>query len=84
MLFIRAAIIPGLGAQTETAAAAAAGLLAPMSVQNLVTLAAMTQPTLTATQPTAAQLTNAATSLCKYTFLYYHFILSIALAAIQL
>jgi hypothetical protein len=60
----------GLSAQTDSqAAAAAAGLLAPMSVQNLVTLAAMSQPSMqaaAANSPTAAQLTTAAQSLCKY------------------
>jgi bruno len=60
-------IIIGLSAQSDSqAAAAAAGLLAPMSVQNLVTLAAMSQPSMqAANSPTAAQLTNAAQSLCK-------------------
>ncbi|CRL02483.1 CLUMA_CG015390, isoform A [Clunio marinus] len=57
-------LLHGLGAQTEPqtqqtttaanlSAAAAAGLLGPISVQNLLTLAAMTQPTLTGT--TASQ-----------------------------
>lgn len=59
--------LQGLSAQTDTTtAAAAAGLLSPLSMQNLVTLAAMTQPSLQAAAaqtPTAAQLTNAATSL---------------------
>lgn len=65
----------GLGAQQEQAsqntaanlsAAAAAGLLGPISVQNLLTLAAMTQPSLSGT--TASQqspLHNGAASLCK-------------------
>ncbi|XP_058125816.1 CUGBP Elav-like family member 2 isoform X2 [Anopheles coustani] len=59
----------GLGAQTDTsAAAAAASLLAPLSMQNLVTLAAMTQPSLqtaaaAAAQTPASAITNAATSL---------------------
>ncbi|XP_055549246.1 CUGBP Elav-like family member 2 isoform X2 [Wyeomyia smithii] len=53
--------LQGLGAQTDTTtAAAAAGLLSPLSMQNLVTLAAMTQPSL---QAAAAQTPNAATSL---------------------
>lgn len=59
----------GLSAQSD-ASAAAASLLSPnMPLNNLVTLAAMAQqqPSLAAAaQPTAAQLTNAATSLCKY------------------
>lgn len=68
----------GLGAQTEAptqqsaaaglSAAAAAGLLGPISVQNLLTLAAMTQPQLTGT--TASQQSplhnGAAASLCKF------------------
>lgn len=60
--------LQGLGGQTDntTAAAAAAGLLSPLSMQNLVTLAAMTQPSLQAAAaqtPTQAAITNAATSL---------------------
>lgn len=59
--------LQGLGAQADTqTAAAAAGLLSPLSMQNLVTLAAMTQPSLQAAAaqtPTQAALTNAATSL---------------------
>lgn len=61
----------GLSAQTDTTAAAA-GLLSPLSMQNLVTLAAMTQPSLQAAAaqtPTQAALTNAATSLCKCLFI---------------
>lgn len=68
----------GLGGQTEVqtqqsaaaglSAAAAAGLLGPISVQNLLTLAAMTQPQLTGT--TASQQSpmhnGAAASLCKF------------------
>jgi bruno-like protein len=57
----------GLSAQQQesaAAAAAAAGLLGPMSVQNLVTLAAMAQqPIQTAQTPTPTQITNA--SLCE-------------------
>lgn len=68
------ALVLGLGAQTNsaadsaTAAAAAAGLLPPMTVQNLAALAAMTQPSLTnaANNPGSAQLTNTAALLCKY------------------
>lgn len=62
-------LMQGLGAQTDTsAAAAAASLLAPLSMQNLVTLAAMTQPSLqtaaaAAAQTPASAITNAATSL---------------------
>ncbi|XP_062705212.1 CUGBP Elav-like family member 2 isoform X5 [Aedes albopictus] len=59
--------LQGLGAQTDTTtAAAAAGLLSPLSMQNLVTLAAMTQPSLqaAAAQTPTAAITNAATSLC--------------------
>lgn len=67
-----------MGAQTEPqtqqqataaslSAAAAAGLLGPISVQNLLTLAAMTQPSLTGT--TASQQSplhnGTAASLCK-------------------
>lgn len=58
--------LQGLGAQTDTTtAAAAAGLLSPLSMQNLVTLAAMTQPSLqaAAAQTPTAAITNAATSL---------------------
>ncbi|XP_058453446.1 CUGBP Elav-like family member 2 isoform X2 [Malaya genurostris] len=58
--------LQGLGAQTDTTtAAAAAGLLSPLSMQNLVTLAAMTQPSLqaAAAQTPSAAITNAATSL---------------------
>lgn len=68
----------GLGAQAEPqtqqqataaslSAAAAAGLLGPISVQNLLTLAAMTQPSLTGTsasQQSPLHNGNAA-SLCK-------------------
>lgn len=67
---------PGLSAQNESAAAAAAGLLPPMNIQNLAALAAMTQPSLQAVtqqhqhQP-SAQLTNAAALLCKYIFLQF-------------
>lgn len=59
----------GIGAQTDTTAAA--GLLTPLSMQNLVTLAAMTQPSLqaAAAQTPTAAITNAANSLCKYTWL---------------
>ncbi|XP_037918331.1 CUGBP Elav-like family member 2 isoform X3 [Hermetia illucens] len=62
-------LLQGIGAQsatdTATAAAAAAGLLPQMTVQNLAALAAITQPSLTAaTQPTsAAHLSNAAALL---------------------
>lgn len=53
----------GLGAQTD---ATTASLLAPnLPLQNLVTLAAMSQQPQLAAQPAAAQLTNAAQSLCK-------------------
>ncbi|XP_055595791.1 CUGBP Elav-like family member 1-A isoform X3 [Uranotaenia lowii] len=57
--------LQGLGAQTDTTtAAAAAGLLSPL--QNLMTLAAMTQPSLqaAAAQTPTTAITNAATSLC--------------------
>lgn len=72
ILYNRIHSISGIGAQsatdTATAAAAAAGLLPQMTVQNLAALAAITQPSLTAaTQPTsAAHLSNAAALLCKY------------------
>ncbi|XP_065078447.1 CUGBP Elav-like family member 1 isoform X4 [Ochlerotatus camptorhynchus] len=58
--------LQGLGAQTDsTTAAAAAGLLSPLSMQNLVTLAAMTQPSLqAAAAQTPTAMSNAATSLC--------------------
>lgn len=56
----------GLSAQTETAAAAA-GLMQPMNIQNLAALAAITQPSLqAAAQQPNGQLTNAAALLCKY------------------
>lgn len=48
---------------------AAAGLLAPIPMQNLVTLAAMNHPhhiPTAPTQPISAQLTNPAPTLCKY------------------
>lgn len=68
----------GLGAQAEPqqqqttaanlSAAAAAGLLGPISVQNLLTLAAMSQPQLTGT--TASQQSpmhnGTAASLCEF------------------
>lgn len=68
----------GLGAQAEPqaqqataaslSAAAAAGLLGPISVQNLLTLAAMSQPTLTgATASQQSPLHNGnAANLCKF------------------
>lgn len=56
----------GLGAQTDASAAAASLLTPNLPLNNLVTLAAMAQQPTLAAQPTAAQLTNAATSLCKY------------------
>lgn len=63
--------VTGLSAQTD-----ATSLLAPnLPLQNLVTLAAMSQQPQLAAQPTAAQLTNAAQSLCKY-FLFTIFFLS--------
>lgn len=57
--------LQGLGAQTDTTtAAAAAGLLSPLSMQNLVTLAAMSQPSLqAAAAQTPTAISNAATSL---------------------
>lgn len=58
--------ILGLGAQTDASTAAASLLTPNLPLQNLVTLAAMAQQPQLATQPTAAQLTNAATSLCKF------------------
>lgn len=77
----------GLGAQAEaaqqtntvpsatnlSAAAASAGLLAPISVQNLLTLAAISQPTLAAaTQNQQATLHNGtATSLCKLNIFFF-------------
>lgn len=56
----------GLSAQSESAAAAAAGLLPPMNIQNLAALAAMTQPSIQAAQQPSAQLSNAAALICKY------------------
>uniref|UniRef100_A0A182VUV8 RRM domain-containing protein n=1 Tax=Anopheles minimus TaxID=112268 RepID=A0A182VUV8_9DIPT len=55
-------------AQTDTTSAAAASLLAPISLQNLVTLAGITQPSLQTAAAAAAQtpataISNAATSL---------------------
>ncbi|XP_017065391.1 CUGBP Elav-like family member 2 isoform X2 [Drosophila eugracilis] len=68
--------LTGLGAQqstaaTDTSAVTAAGLLSPMTVQNLAAIAAMTQPSLTnaaaaaaaASSPGTAQLTNTAALL---------------------
>ncbi|XP_055637686.1 CUGBP Elav-like family member 2 isoform X2 [Toxorhynchites rutilus septentrionalis] len=55
--------LQGLTAQPDTTAAT--GLLTPLSMQNLVTLAAMTQPSLqaAAAQTPTAAITNAANSL---------------------
>lgn len=66
-------MLVGLGAQQETptasglSAAAAAGLLGPISVQNLLTLAAMTQPSLSGnTASQTSPLHNGTTAgLCK-------------------
>lgn len=55
-------LLSGLGAQT----ADTASLLAPMSMQNLVTLAAMAQPQITAASQAPAQLAAPAASLCKF------------------
>lgn len=55
-------IFTGLSGQT----ADAASLLAPMSMQNLVTLAAIAQPQISAASQAPSQLTPPATSLCKY------------------
>ncbi|XP_055916005.1 CUGBP Elav-like family member 2 isoform X3 [Eupeodes corollae] len=57
-------ILQGLSAQTGGADASAAA--AAFNVQNLAAIAAMTQPSLTASaaQPGSAQLTNAAALLC--------------------
>ncbi|EAA05917.4 AGAP009477-PA, partial [Anopheles gambiae str. PEST] len=68
-------LLQGLSAQTDTTSAAAASLLAPISLQNLVTLAGITQPSLQTAAAAAAQtpataISNAATSLCKYTLAY--------------
>jgi hypothetical protein len=67
-----------LGAQPENPNAASAGLnaataglLAPncLSVQSLLTLAAITQPSLTATSQSPNPLhNNASTALCKFIF----------------
>ncbi|XP_058060824.1 CUGBP Elav-like family member 2 [Anopheles bellator] len=62
-------LLQGLSAQTDTTSAtAAANLLGPLSMQNLVTLAAMAQPSLQTAAAAAAQtpvsaISNAATSL---------------------
>ncbi|XP_049282562.1 CUGBP Elav-like family member 2 isoform X2 [Anopheles funestus] len=61
-------LLQGLSAQTDTTSAAAASLLAPISLQNLVTLAGITQPSLQTAAAAAAQtpataISNAATSL---------------------
>lgn len=61
------------GVQTDTTSVAAAnGMLSPFSVQNLLTMAALGQPQLGASnQQISAQLTNAApSSMCKY-FIYF-------------
>jgi hypothetical protein len=65
-----------LGAQAEQtsqqntaanlSAAAAAGLLGPISVQNLLTLAAMTQPQLTGTSTSQQSPMHNAGNLCKF------------------
>ncbi|XP_050077173.1 CUGBP Elav-like family member 2 isoform X4 [Anopheles maculipalpis] len=61
-------LLQGLSAQTDTTSAAAASLLAPISLQNLVTLAGITQPSLQTAAAAAAQtpataISNAANSL---------------------
>uniref|UniRef100_A0A182MMN7 RRM domain-containing protein n=1 Tax=Anopheles culicifacies TaxID=139723 RepID=A0A182MMN7_9DIPT len=61
-------LLQGLSAQTDTTSAAAASLLGPISLQNLVTLAGITQPSLQTAAAAAAQtpataISNAATSL---------------------
>lgn len=65
----------GLNAQNESAAqaaAAAAGLLPSMNIQNLAALAAMAQPALSAaTQQPSAQLSNAAALLCKSISIFF-------------
>lgn len=63
------------GVQTDTTSVAAAnGMLAPFSVQNLLTMAALGQPQLGASnQQISAQLTNAApSSMCKYFFIFFY------------
>lgn len=64
------------GVQTDTTSAAANGMLAPFSVQNLLTMAALGQPQLGASnQQISAQLTNAApSSMCKYFYLFFFFL----------
>jgi len=78
-LSINVKIHSGLGAQAEAtqqtntvpsatnlSAAAQAGLLGPISVQNLLTLAAISQPTLAAATTNQQTLHNGTTtSLCK-------------------
>lgn len=62
------------GVQTDTTSVAAAnGMLPPFSVQNLLTMAALGQPQLGASnQQISAQLTNAApASMCKYFNLFF-------------
>lgn len=57
----------GLSGQTDLGSVAANGLFGPMSVQNLLSLAAMPQPSLTpVTQHKAPQLNNPITSFCEY------------------
>lgn len=66
------------GVQTDTTSVAAAnGMLSPFSVQNLLTMAALGQPQLGASnQQISAQLTNAATSsLCKYLLFNFDFLI---------
>ena len=76
-LSINVKIHSGLGAQAEAtqqtntvpsatnlSAAAQAGLLGPISVQNLLTLAAISQPTLAATNQQTLH-NGTTTSLCK-------------------
>lgn len=55
-------LLQGLGGQTDPASAAAQ-MLAPMSVQNLVTLASMTQPSLTSAPPKVPHISNSVQSL---------------------
>lgn len=57
---------PSAATTASLSAAAAAGLLAPMTVQNLLTLAAMTQPQMTGTSQSPLH-NGAGQTLCKLT-----------------
>lgn len=75
------------GVQTDTTSVAAAnGMLPQFSVQNLLTMAALGQPQLGASnQQISAQLTNAASaSMCKYCIFFTFFLFTLIICGICL